>query len=244
LTTENIDASTPPEASRAQALKKSLIATHTLIGVGEGAFLSLLDPPAWATPAARSCRNIHTFAVLAAERRNVMLSSPILLYDHPQVSPESPGDLFDAAEIDEILSLRTGTLTDEEKEEARATDPRAAAIIDRVDNMPPEVMERLHGAVRSMKARPSSAGTVNVCGVTIGKGSRVRLHPQGRGADAHDVFLAGRTALVEDVLLDMDDAWQIAVTVEDDPATDLHQWYGRFYYFAPEEVSPLGQTPP
>src|SRR5918999_5265055 len=83
--------------------------------------------------------------------RDVVLSSPIIMYDHPQVAPESPGDLFDATEIDEILSLRTLTLTDEEKREARATDPRAAAIIERVDVILKEVFARLHGAVRSLE---------------------------------------------------------------------------------------------
>jgi hypothetical protein len=80
-----------------------------------------------------------------------MLSSPIIMYDHPGVAPESPGDLFDAGEIDEILSLRTLTLTDEEKREARATDPRAKAIVDRVDALPKEIFARLHGTVRSLQ---------------------------------------------------------------------------------------------
>jgi hypothetical protein len=80
-----------------------------------------------------------------------MLSSPIILYDHPTIAPESLGDLFDATEIDEILTLRTMALTEAEKREARATDERAAAIIDRVDNMPPELLERLHGAVRYLE---------------------------------------------------------------------------------------------
>ncbi|MBV8995805.1 MAG: hypothetical protein JO287_19360 [Pseudonocardiales bacterium] len=89
-----------------------------------------------------------------------MLSSPILMdYDYPQVSPESPGDLFDATEIDEILSLRTLTLTDDEKLEARATDPRAAAIIDRVEEFPQEVLERLHGAIRSLRPVTRSLAT-------------------------------------------------------------------------------------
>ena len=79
-----------------------------------------------------------------------MLSSPIILYDHPEVAPGSPGDLYDATEIDEILALRVLTLTEEEKSEARGTDPRAAAIIDRCDEMPPEVWDRLHGAVRTL----------------------------------------------------------------------------------------------
>ena len=80
-----------------------------------------------------------------------MLSSPVILYDHPEIAPESAGDLFDATEIDEILTLRTMALTDEEKREARATDPRAADLIDRLDALPPEMLERLHGAIRYLE---------------------------------------------------------------------------------------------
>jgi hypothetical protein len=154
LVTENTDDSIATDAPRADALKRSLVATHCLLGVRGGSFVSLLDPPEWAVAAAKGCRNVHTFPVLAGAPENqvVMLSSPILMdSDYPQVSPESPGDLFDATEIDEILSLRTLTLTDEEKREARATDPRAAAILDRVEDFPHEVLERLHGAVRSLR---------------------------------------------------------------------------------------------
>ncbi|MBO0866197.1 MAG: hypothetical protein J2P16_14120 [Mycobacterium sp.] len=247
IVTENSDVTTPPEASRQRALAVSMIGTHTLIAVERGAFLSLLDRPEWAALAARGCQNIHTFPVLAAEpgRQDLMLSSPILLYDYPAVSPESPGDLFDAAEIDEILSLRTETLTDEEKREARDTDPRAAAIIDRVDGMPREVMERLHGAVRSLRPhRESPPNSVLVNGAMVTKGSRVRLRPRRRGTDAHDIFLTDRVALVEDVLVDMEDEYRIAVTLEDDPGADLHQWYQRFYYFSPDELSPLEPKSP
>lgn len=246
LNTENSDATTPVGLPRPEALRTSMIGTHTLIGVDRGAFLSLLDPPEWARGAAKACHNIHTFPVLGGEAgdRDVMLSSPILLYDYPAVSPESPGDLFDAAEIDEILSLRTGTLTEDEKQEARATDPRAAAIIDRVDAMPREMMSRLHGAIRSMQPRREpEPNSVSVAGIRIAKGSRVRLHPRRRGTDAHDIFLKDRIAVVEDVLVDMDDEYQIAVTLEDDPGADLHQWYRRFYYFAPDEVSPVEPKP-
>ena len=77
-----------------------------------------------------------------------MLSSPVILYDHPRIAAESTGDLFDSTEIDEILTLRTLALTDEEKREARATDPRAADLLDRLDGLPPEMLERMHGAIR------------------------------------------------------------------------------------------------
>src|SRR4030095_10545183 len=113
-------------------------------------FVRVLAPREWAKAAAEACENHHTWPVLAGEagNREVLLSSPIILYDHPAVAPESPQDLFDATEIDEILTLRTMALTDEEKQEARATDERAAALIDRVDTLPPELLERLHRAVR------------------------------------------------------------------------------------------------
>ncbi|GAA0564386.1 hypothetical protein GCM10009546_28340 [Actinomadura livida] len=236
----NTDAATAADAPRDDALCRSLLACHVLLGTDDGSFLSLLDPPEWAAAAARECVNVHTFPVLTGEPgdRHAVLSSPILLYDHPQVAPESPGDLHDATEIDEILSLRTLTLTDEEKREARGTDPRAAAILDRTESLSPEAFARLHGTIRTPLPESDGAGVV-VAGVPVAKGSRVRLRPRTRGTDPQDRFLDGRTALVEAVMTDVDDGTHLAVTVEDDPAADLNQWYGRFRYFAPDEVEPL-----
>ncbi|MFJ1750725.1 hypothetical protein ACIOJD_31480 [Streptomyces sp. NPDC088116] len=138
---------------RAAALPHSLIGAHLLLGLPGGRFLSMTDPPQWARPAAQVCRNEHTWPVLACEegRDDVLLSSPIILDDHPSLAAESPGPLYDATEIDEILSLRTAALTDQEKREARGTDARAAEVIDLVDGMPAEVMERLHGAIRGLR---------------------------------------------------------------------------------------------
>lgn len=240
---ENTGADVPPGVSREDALPFSPLACHLLLAVEDGRFVSLLEPPAWAAAAVRGCRNVHTFPVLAAADDTLALSSPILLYDHPRVAPESPGDLHDSGEIDEILSLRTLTLTEEEKREARATDPRAAAILDRVDTMPPEVFERLHGAVRSLGPAPGPASVV-VAGVRLAAGSRVRLHPRTRGTDPQDRFLAGRTARVEKVLTDVDDTTHLAVTLDDDPAADLDRWYGRYRYFTPDEVEPLATNAP
>ena len=106
------------------------------------------------------CENIGTWPVLAgpAECRDLMLSSPVILYDHPEVAPESAGDLFDATEIDEILTLRTLALTDAERQEARATDQRAADLIDRLDGLPPEMLERMHGAIRYLSTGPRQGG--------------------------------------------------------------------------------------
>ena len=254
------------EAPREEAVRRSLVAAHTLLTISGGRFLSLLDPPEWAAPAAAACDNQHTWPVLVGDpaRPDVLLSSPIILYDHPVVAPESPGDLFDATEIDEILTLRTMALTEDEKREARGTDQRAAAIIDRVDAMPADVLERLHGAVRYLRGATGPAGppsepeqvpwwdpgadasvspetdSVQVGAVAVAKGSRVRLRPGRRRADAQDMFLDGRVAEVQAVLHDVDDSMYLAVTLEDDPAADLHQWHGRFLYFAPDEVEAIG----
>ncbi|MFJ9419888.1 hypothetical protein ACIRPT_37890 [Streptomyces sp. NPDC101227] len=154
-TVENTSTWTPdgPAADRDAALPRALVAAHLLLGLDTGSFLSLTDPPEWAKGATAACRNQHTWPVLAGEpgRTDVVLSSPIILEDHPAIAPESPGALYDALEIDEILTLRTAALTDQEKREARGTDPRAAAVIDLADTMPPEVLERLHGAVRALR---------------------------------------------------------------------------------------------
>ncbi|MGW2616058.1 hypothetical protein [Streptomyces sp. NPDC001500] len=141
------------DAGRDAALPHSLVATHTLMALSAGSFLSMTDPPEWAKGAVAACRNLHTWPVLAGETgsADLVLSSPIILEDHPAIAPESPGALYDATEIDEILALRTAALTDEEKREARGTDERAAAVIELADSMPPEVLERLHGAVRGLR---------------------------------------------------------------------------------------------
>ncbi|MFG2139986.1 hypothetical protein [Streptomyces sp. NPDC048650] len=153
-TVENTSAWAPDgPADRDAALPRALVASHLLLGLDSGSFLSLTDPPEWARSAVAACRNQHTWPVLAGEpgRTDVLLSSPIILEDHPAIAPESPGALYDALEIDEILALRTAALTDQEKREARGTDARAAEVIDLADSMPPEVLERLHGAVRALR---------------------------------------------------------------------------------------------
>ena len=129
---------------------QSLVAVHTMLAVDGATFVSLLDPPDGAARAALACRSEGTYPVLIGAD-DVVLSSPIILYDHPEVADQSPGDLYDSLEIDEILALRVMTLTDAEKAEARGTDARAAAIIDRCDALSPEAMGRLHGQMRPVE---------------------------------------------------------------------------------------------
>jgi len=139
---------------REDALPSALVAAHTIITVDGGKFLSMTDPPEWAQPAVAECRNEGGWPVLADPGDHVVLSSPIILYDHPELADESPGELYDGTEIDEILTLRTLALSDEEKAEARATDPRAAALLDRVESMDPQAMARLHGTIRTPDRSP------------------------------------------------------------------------------------------
>jgi hypothetical protein len=300
---------TPPLAelrARADGLHYALIAAHSLTGVPGGKFVSMTDPPEWAAPDVAACENVGTWPVLAGpdDCQDLMLSSPVILYDHPEIAAESAGDLFDATEIDEILTLRTLTLTDAEKRQARATDSRAAELMDRLDDMPPEMLERMHGAIRYLRSAPAGAAAfggasrpqhpvgsagvprqapfpaglpqpeagdgidwpapevtarpgvpwwdpgsdasvspetdhVVVAGVRVARGSRVLMQPGARRADAQDLFLTGREAVVEAVLHDVDGQVHLAVTPVNDPAADLQSNHGRFLYFAPDEIKPL-----
>jgi hypothetical protein len=189
----------------------------------------------------------------------MMLAAPIILPDYPTIAPESAGNMFDGTEIDEILTLRTMTLTDAEKHAARATDARAAAIIERVDSMSSEKLRQLHGTLRpggptgstqtctdavpwwSPEADASvspETDNVDIGGIAVAKGSVVRLQPAQR-ADAQDMFLTGRLANVQALFHDVDGRTHVAVTLTDDPAAELHGWYGRYYYFAPNELQPI-----
>src|SRR5581483_1233085 len=114
------------DMDRDEALLRALVSTHAILRAVGGEFISLTDPPEAYREAAASCKNEGVWPVLAGEEgsRDCMLASPIILYDDPQVAAESPGDLFDGAEIDEILTLRIMTMTDAEKEEMRGVDER------------------------------------------------------------------------------------------------------------------------
>ena len=255
----------PPAADKDEAIATSLIGTHLLIEVTEGEFVSLLEPPDSAAAAVARCGQHRCFPVLAgpAGEADLVLVSPIILYDHPEIAEQSRGALFDSTEIDEILTLRVMTMTDEEKTQARATDPLAARIIDRCDSMSPEAMLDLHGVLRNPHAPTQEPGLIPevpadvdwwdpmadtavrpgldailVNGTRVTRGSRVRLRPSRR-ADAQDLFYADKIARVTSVHEDVDGDQHVGVVLEDDPAADLHDWYGRYLYFAPDEVEPL-----
>lgn len=114
---ENVTPARPAEVGRDGAQQRAFSSTHTILRTEGGEFISLLDPPESLAEAARQCDNQGTWPVMAGEEgaKDIVLSSPIILYDYPQIAPESPGDLFDATEIDEILTLRILAMTDDEK---------------------------------------------------------------------------------------------------------------------------------
>jgi hypothetical protein len=147
---------------REDVLLKSLLSAHTIVGVTGAEFVSLIDPPAELQGIVSGCKNVGTWPVLVGEEnsRDTMLSSPIILYDYPQIAPESPGDLFDGTEIDEILALRILTLSDDEKREIRQTDDRAREVLERTESLPAEHFMKLHGVLRGMKPSAEIGGEV------------------------------------------------------------------------------------
>lgn len=139
---------------RDEVMLRSLVSAHTILRAAGGAFVSLTDPPAPLEAAAASCRNIGTWPVLAGDGggRDTLLSSPIIINDFPEIAPESPGDFFDGTEMDEMLSLRILTLTDEEKREMAASDERARRLLERTEASSPEALMRMHGVLRQIRA--------------------------------------------------------------------------------------------
>ncbi len=135
---------------RDAVLLVSLVSAHTILGADDGEFISLLDPPPDLKNQVANCKNVGTWPVLAGDGPTAVLSSPIILYDYPQIAPQSAGNLFDSTEIDEILSLRILTLTDAEKTEMRQSDDLTRGILERTENMPEEQFMKLHGILRGL----------------------------------------------------------------------------------------------
>jgi hypothetical protein len=228
---------TPVSNSRDDANLHSLVSVHTILGVEGGEFISMIDPPASCAAAAAGCRNLGTWPVLVGaeegQRGALVLSSPIVLPDFPRIAPESPGDLFDGTEIDEILTLRILTLTEDEKAELRGTDRRAGELLDRTEALTPDQLGQLHGTMRRIGSAPRQAPDTAV----LQPGCRVRLRPH-RQADAFDLVLRGKAATVATVERDFEGQVYVTVTVDDDPGKDLglEGKPGHRFFFHADEV--------
>jgi hypothetical protein len=142
-----------PAVSRDQALMQGLVSTHTVLSVRDGKFVSMIDPPEAFRDLAAECKNVGCWPVLVGSEgdKDTILSAPIILYDYPQIAPESPGELFDGTEIDEILTLRIMTLTDDEKAAMAAVDERARAVLARTESLGKEKLLGLHGTFRGLQ---------------------------------------------------------------------------------------------
>jgi hypothetical protein len=259
----------PGEVTRKVAQASSFTSAHLLLHVSGGALVSALGPSPDLAAAVAACHNQGVFPVLAGDPgdRSRMLVSPIILYDYPQIAPESTGDFFDGTEMDEMLALRVMTLTDAEQDEMRRSDPHARAILERMETLPKEHLLKVHGAVRGMRpldapatlggpATPDLEGAiqpwnpfeerppidvVRIFGVAVRKGDRVRIWPQKK-ADIMDIAMEGKAAVVESIVQDLEDRIQLAVVLDDDPGRDLGlmQKAGHRFFFTPEEIEPLG----
>ena len=250
----------PSQMVRDEIQLRALTSTHTILGLRNAEFVSLLDPPAELKDAAAACNNQGTWPVLAGEpgEKDILLSSSIVLYDYPQVAPESPGDLFDSTEIDEILTLRILAMTDEEKREMAAADERGRALLERTEALTAADMARLHGTLRNPsfvsaqreeasaqrrapKVKPELA-FLHVAGCDLKIGDRVRLRPKS-GADIMDIVLKDEVAIIEAIERDFEDKVHVAVVLESDPGREfgLDRMPGHRFFFSPDELEVMAK---
>lgn len=255
---DNITPLTDVECSdRNTAQRRAFASTHTILDIRDGAFLSLMDPPGELREVSAKCDNQGTWPVLIGKAgdTDAVLSSPIILYDYPELAPESPGDLFDSTEIDEILTLRILAMTDAEKLEMASADTHARALLERTHSLTANELAQMHGVMRPSGVRqPTDSFASNAAsdakprlvslvsrGADLAIGSEVRLRPK-KGGDIMDLALAGKVAVVEAIERDFEDRVHIAVTLRDDPGRDLGAagFPGHRFYFSQDEIEPIG----
>jgi hypothetical protein len=233
-------------------LMRTFASTHTVLHLEGAQFVSLMDPPPALSESARSCKNEGTWPVLVGDGeagdRSTMLSSPIILYDYPKIAPESPGELFDGTEIDEILTLRVMTMTDAEKQEMRQSDERARQVLERVESLGEEELLRMHGAIRDLRSLDDDffsnrrLEVVELNGAPLRVGDRVKIRPKSR-ADIMDIALEGKIAIIEAIEEDAERRIHLALVLDDDPGKDLGlmRQPGHRFFYALDEVEALGK---
>ena len=182
----------------------------------------------------------------------MLLCSPIILYDYPQIAPESAGDFYDATEMDEMLTLRVMTLTDDEKNEMRRADDACAqpAAAHRTERARTTVTDARHHSQHAAGEREvmmewnlrtgerERLESVTVFGVAVA-GDRVRLWPQ-KSADIMDMALKGKVAIVEAIERDFEDACTGGGAGGRSRPRSRNVAPARHrFFFSPEEVEPL-----
>lgn len=242
LTVENTT-DVPAGLGRRDALRSSLLSAHLLVRVAGARLASPVEPPEELAAAVMACACVNTYPVLATPGDDVMLGAAIVLPDHPQIAPESRGDLFDGTEIEEALLLHLRALSDGERAQVAEQDPALREMLERALRTAPQDIAALHGRITVSDPPPErevrgEEETV-VDGVRFRRGQRVCLRP-GAEQSAHDHLLAGRTATIERIYVDYEDHVHLCVTVDDDPGQALMRDIGRYLYFKPAEVEVIG----
>jgi len=220
---------------RPAALRSSLLSTHVVLRAREGRFVSPVENEGPHVAAVAACENVNTWPVLASAEDDVVLGASMFLPDHPRIAPESLGGLFDNTEIEEALLLHVQTLSEAEREEIGAQDPKVREMIERAEQATPEEMIALHGRLEQGGHPQLGEASATVAGRTIARGARVILRPR-RGGDTYDAILAGKAATVERIYIDYEDGVHLGVTIDDDPGQELMRESGRYLFFKPEEV--------
>jgi hypothetical protein len=216
----------PAGLGRAEALRSSLISTHVVVRAAGGRFLSPLES---------DCASVNTYPLLATAEDDVVLGAAIVLPDHPHLAAASRGSLFDATEIEEALLLHVQALSDRERQAIAAGDPKVAEMIERAASATQADIMRLHGLMQPVEEETPGEQEAVVGGVTIRRGAKLVLRPRV-GADAQDFLLEGRTATLERIYVDYDDAVHLGVTIDSDPMQQVLRESGRFLFFKPDEV--------
>jgi hypothetical protein len=203
-----------------EIVMRTFASTHTILHARGGEFLSLIDPPAIYSQAAAACLNIGTWPILIGneQEKDAMVSSPIILYDYPKLTPEKRGDLFESTEIDENLTLRIMPLTREEKHAMRGT---------RAED------ESFFNPATRLQA-------VSINGISLREGDLVRVRPKSRG-DGKDPTLSGKIAMIESIEQDAENKTHLALVLEDEPSGNagLRRQSGLRFFYGTDEVEPL-----
>jgi hypothetical protein len=233
LQVENVTPLTDEEATgdRKDALLKSMLSTHLLSHVEGGE--TFISPLERGDDGVAGCCQVNTWPVLASPGDDSLLAPTFMLPDHPEIAPESVNDFFDGTEIEEALVLHIQALSDQEREEISAQDPKVREMLARADATTPQQLMDLHGRVRLEDPPGERETTFN--GVTYKRGDKVVLHPP-QDADVYDKMLNGRTATIHRLFLRVDDRLHLGVTIDDDPMQEILGESGRFLFFFAEEV--------
>jgi hypothetical protein len=233
LLVENTTPLTEEEAAgdRKDALLKSMLSTHLLARTEGGA--TIISPLERGDDGVAGCCQVNTWPVLAAPGDDAILAPTFMLPDHPEIAPESVNDFFDGTEIEEALVLHIQALSDQEREEISAQDPKVREMLARADATTPQQLMDLHGRVRLED--PPGEREVEFEGVTYKRGDKVVLRPP-LDADVYDKMLDGRRATIHRLFMRVDDRLHLGVTVDDDPMQEILGESGRFLFFFAEEV--------